>query len=210
MPRRKSKRTGGKSRRRGRPSGAPNTGPPSSAVIYRGPTRPRNEATGTQVSLFRLSNAISIATSAGGSFGQYFANDPSGIAEWSNFTAVFQEFRCISVMARFIPKYQFVTDLTTSLVSTGEIVWYNIRSPAAVTPATTLALAYEYAGARAVYAGRPSTHSCKMNGVETANWLPVSAPAKLYGIVLTMFDAPVSMTIGTVTLDYLVQFRARQ
>jgi len=183
-------------------------GPPASAIVYRGPARPRNESTGTQINLFRLSNAATVATSAGGIAGTYYPNDPSGVAEWSNFAAVFQEYRCIAVSVRFIPKYFAVATAYTT--STGEVCWYDIRSTAAVTPATTLALAYEFAGSRVIVANRTSSRTWRMSGTETSDWIPVSAPLKSGGVVFTVFDSFASTTIGNVVLDYLVQFRARQ
>jgi len=201
------RKNGKKNSRKG--SGS-NTGPSSSALAYRGPVRPRNEASGTQVNLFRLSNTATVATSAGGVVGVYYANDASGVAEWSNFAAVFQEYRVIALSVRYVPRVNLVADLVSSTVTHGEICWYTARTTAVVTPATTLALAYEFAGSRVRPANRVSSHSWKMAGVEESVWTPVSAPVKRGGVVFTVFEAPASVTIGNVLLDYLVQFRARQ
>jgi len=178
-------------------------GPPSAVQSYTGPYRLPRISKNMDTTVVEMSNVFQITTNGSGNFANVIGNNLASFLDNTNFTAVWDEWRCLSLECIFVPIAQGGT-ISTIAYSTCYGVIDNDNS-AALTAVTS---AVDYASVKAFPLNQKMSLKWKMNGTEDAAFLNNAGTAtvwfKYFGTGLTA-----SINYGSVITKALFQFRGR-
>jgi len=203
----RSRRSSGRGGRRGN-SAVSRINPPATTIVYRGPVRMPSSYAPPPV-LVPLTLVAVINANASGIASGFLINDPYNTDEWSLLAGLYTEYRVLSLAMRFVP-YQHNFPAATPQ-NPGQLVWYSRHDSSIVTPATSLAQAWQYTDAVVKNGDQPHQHSVRMAGTLEATWHNTSANAGIpyAGIGFYGTDFTVSTKVGTQYVTMMVQFRER-
>jgi len=178
-------------------------GPPSSAQSYNGPYRLPKISSNMDTTVVEMSNLFTFSSSGGGAFANVIGNNLASFLDNTNFTAVWDEWRCLSMEAIYYP----VLD-GASFNGLAYQVAYGVidnDNNAALTAATS---AVDYASVKPFALDKKMVLKWKMDGTTDAAFLNNAGTAtvwfKYYCTGLTA-----STTYGTAVVKALFQFRGR-
>lgn len=84
------------------------TNPPDSQVVYKGPVSLPKQMEAAHTDTVQLYQVTIITSSAAGLVNAVIGNNPAGFAEWSDFQALWTEYRVLAVEYTYEPNYQNV------------------------------------------------------------------------------------------------------
>lgn len=191
------------------------SGPSVSAISYRGPIKAPDSKDGSPFLLNLNSVANASSTSSGSAFFYttvFSCTTFTGLTDFTDAAALYQEFRCLAIEVIFVPADQ------------GAITPFAIASncsPLFLCPyhgdATALAdtgSAFQHVPSTFRSVNQPNKAIVKMIEADEAQWFSTTAGTVPIMGVKTMFNAVTSgatdtVSIGTMLLRSLFQFRGR-
>jgi len=204
------KRGGKKGKRRaGRKVGAPQVLGPG-AQTYRGPVVPRGLVAQQQIIARRLTYFTTAASNGSGNIGYSFSNNPTSTFEWTNYAALYTEYRTLAFRVRYQPNYGTYissTTGTTTHIRDGPMVVYRERNSAA-SIVSTIGAAFSKEGAYIGSTQRPCWNVIKMSGSSESAWYNTIAPTANTAVNFVAFSLDTGVTYGNFFLEFLVQFRS--
>jgi len=178
-------------------------GPPSAAQSYNGPYRLPRISMNMDTTVVEMSNVFQITSSGSGAFGNVVGNNLASFLDNTNFTAVWDEWRCLSLEVIFVP----IVDggsIATLAYSTCYGVIDNDNS-AALTAITS---AVDYASVKPFSLNKRMSLKWKMSSSEDSAFINNAGTAtvwfKYFGTGLTA-----SINYGSLIAKALFQFRGR-
>ncbi len=126
--------------------------------------------------------------------------DPSGLANWASYKAVFDEYRVLGIEYEFVP-YQFNGELVIQS-SVAAVIDYDDS-----TMLTSYTLATRYPSCVEVPGGRTLKILQIMSGAENAQFISTNATAATAWIKSYSSGNTVSTTIGRLRVFFVIQFR---
>jgi hypothetical protein len=178
--------------------------PVSGLVKYSGPIKSPVDSQNTRVEtvLLHLSTTITLSTSAS-FYTPVFSAIPSGATNWSNFAALWDEYRLLGFEIEYMPLDQYT--LVNGSTNGNLLLVVDHTDTTSLTNATD---ACKYESVRQVSLRKPWRQEWKMNGIEEAVWVDCASPAAFGAIKASSTAAGTSSaTVGTILYTYRVQFR---
>jgi len=170
------------------------------AVVYKGPVVPPlfKQERETRVEVMRLDTDVT--ATAGGVVANVIGSNPASYANWTQWSATYDEYRVLAMSVHFEPYNRFNSAINQS-------PFYVVVDRADATALTSYAVALEYSSVMLTNTSERWTKSVKMAGTEDAAWIPIATGVsalyvKMYAGILTA-----SMAIGRLSTTVLVQFR---
>jgi len=155
----------------------------------------------TDTHTIRLGYESDAVTAGAGLWNPSFGNSPTGLSNWTNYAAVFDEYRIIAYEFSFIP-----------LQYNGSVV---VQAPIAIvvdldtgTALTSYLLAARYPSSAEYPGGRSFKHLALMSGPEHSGFVTTASPITNMWFLLYTTGGTASTTIGRVKINYVVQFRS--
>jgi len=198
----------GKGRRFGRKSGPKVTGQ-SSLTAYKGPIIPAGFRAGNESFRTRLTFVQTISSDGGGLLAGNLINGASGFTNFSQFAALFGEFRVLAHRVKYMPGSIGFT--TVGALLNGAMVWTIARNPAFAFP-TTLLAAYDDSGAIIGNTSLPKTISVRASGFPELDWINTTGAGSglsTWEVNYVAAGLTASQVYGTIFQEILVEFRQR-
>jgi hypothetical protein len=151
-----------------------------------------------------LATTSTIASSGAGAIDLVISNSPAGCPGWSNFVAIFDEYRVLGFEVQFVPynQYSKSTQVTSSLVgvidrdNAAALTSYN----GAVQSSSYSILSLE----------NPWTKTARLMGTtEEGQFFQTSSPTSNVWIKLYADSLSLSSTYGRYFVTFRVQFRGK-
>lgn len=183
-----------------------------SAVAYMGPVRTPDVLRGQDCYTCVLTTDGALSTDAGGLIQYVFSSNPAvpgavGAATgWSQFAAVFDEFRVLAFEVEFLSIYDQLISGASNMLST--VLDYDNA-----TALTSYAVADNYGSQKNFsiqeYDGKVKKRKILMSGIENSVFSNTAAPAALFWIKFFASNLVVSTQVLHVVVRYRVQFRGK-
>ncbi len=180
------------------------TNPPDAAIVYKGPVAlPKQKQAATTMSAQMYLTHI-VTTNVSGIVNDVVGNNPAGFAEFSNFQALWSEYRVLAVEYTYVPSYKNVQ----GTIAFGPCVftWDRYNN----TALASIAGAYEQDSAIPMTLGNKCHRILKMHDTLDAEFRSTNPGTtdtwwfKVYGSGYSN-----STTYGILYMKALVQFRGR-
>jgi len=196
----------GSNRKKGKSSKGQATELPSTALIYNGPIRQPSRSIDNTLTTQELRLVVNLTASAAGVITPLWGN-PNVASEWSNFAALYEEFRVEGMRAEYVPFYPRWGPTGALALNMGGVVWYPLRNAAVL--AGSSAAAYAYAGAipKSIQDGISLTN--RMSQANEASFQNTTAPLATFAIAAFGSGFTNNGAYGTMYITWLVQFRSR-
>lgn len=178
--------------------------PPSGQVTYSGPLRlPRASANVTN-RVERLTLVVTVQSTGAGIINNVFGNDLFTMTESADFTAIYDEYRCLGLEYKYVPNYKNVQ----GTIGFGPLICVVDRDSNAAL--LTLSAAFNYESALCVTAGTSFTKVVKMDSVKDAGYLS-TAPGNVDTWWVKLYGNSVNNTTnyGVMYISGLYEFRGR-
>ena len=174
------------------------------AQVYRGPITSRagrEEADLHTVLLFYIAELIS---TGGGVVNNVMDDNPSNASEWSNFSALFHEYRVLGATLEFWPQNRY----SKSTTITRPVAAIVDRSAAGALG--SYAAAFNHPSARMVGLDDPFKVVWHMENAEESTFLQTASSAARHWFKLYADTVSNTTTYGIYRVSLLTQFRGRQ
>jgi hypothetical protein len=173
------------------------------AVVYRGPTLPYDALSANrtiETTLF-FENAL---TSDGAGVYNTVYQPSSSFDDFSDFSSVYDEVRCLSFKMIFVPSNRYTKVTTTCIPG------YVFIDRGNSTASTSRAVAYAHESAKLLTLEDPWTHECKMTSIDESSFQSVASYASLFFIKTYFNGLSLATTYGYVRQIAIFQFRGRK
>jgi hypothetical protein len=141
-------------------------------------------------------------STSGSYYSAAFNATPSGAANWSNFAALWDEYRLLGFEVEFVPINQYQT---TSASYPSGLVVVDHTDTTVLADATA---ACKYESVKLVSFRHRWKESWKMNGIEESVWVDTSSPATFGSIkIVSTSTFTSSNLVGSYLHTFRVQFR---
>ncbi len=177
-----------------------------SVVVYRGPIGLSNQTrTMGELRTVEMRWTDTIYSSATGTITNVVANNPSLAEDWSNYAAIFNEYRVLGFKMEFLPANKYNKSNATTVVP-GYVVLDNESS----SSLSSLAQAAAYSTAKFVSLDEPFMHVARMSDVEQADFVATSSVASAQWIKLFFTGLANSVLYGSIHVTLMVQFKGQR
>jgi len=186
---------------------------PGPGAIVAAPQRPLPRAAQqSAITRVRLTLTTPATTTGTGALSLSWSNNPSAATRWTNYAAVFQEYRVLEVKIHYRPVSHYWPQNVVPgnpAPLPGEIISFLSRDTTASLPISK-AGAWVFESAKLHYHDSAFVVSCRMMGVNDAVWTntSLSGASFLIGVYGDQFST--SYTYGVVYVEYLCEFRGAQ
>lgn len=178
--------------------------PPSTALTYTGPIS-ANVPSMAPVTR-NMVYASTVASNALGSIAFQYVVAATSLNEWSNFAALYSEYRIMAARIRWIPNYTGLSTASTPALSSMAVLTLT-RDGTIVTPSSVLnALSIAPRVVSNIYSRMSLTY--RMSGPLEASFHNTDAPA--VGVCTFCLNSDLltaSSSYGTIQADVMIQFR---
>jgi len=189
------------------------SGPPSTALSYRGPLRPPGTGAVIRTITANLSLAANVNSDNTGKLIGVYTNDATRLNDWTSFSNLYQEFRVLAYCISYVPGAVVNTVTGTNQAVTAPLVHYPVRD-GVYNNLTSYTLAFDQEGSRIGHTSRKWTQTVRMNGATESQWYNTGTtstlPGTYAGIGFYAEGLLGNAYIGTFFQEALVQFRGRQ
>ncbi len=183
---------------------------PSTALVYRGPTRLPSVNQQNDLMTTQINNSGTLTTTAGGVLATVFDSysQLSTPGDWASLTNLYTEYRVLSMEVEFLPWNTYNMPTTTVLPPL-----YSVLDRSNNTPLGSIAQAMGYDSVMGKEASKKFRRVIKMASTDEAVWTPVgSGPATASRMYLKLYGT--GFTGSTNLYDFItrivVQLRGRQ
>jgi len=150
-----------------------------------------------------VSYDTALVTDAGGLITGVYTNNPTGYANWTNLSAVFDEYRVLGIQLEVEPN-MFVGSNNLIFAPIACVNDYDsVTALASYTTAANYSSYEEYPGLRRF------DKTALMSAAENAAFINTAAPTNTFGIKLYSAGNTVSTTMGRIRLKAVIQFRGK-
>ncbi len=171
--------------------------PPPSTISYKGPisVAPQDEISVT------LYDSFDVSFSSSAAIVLKFDNNPSSARNWTEYSTAWNHYRVLGIRYRYYPS-QPVNTSNNPLFGVQSIVHGTAASPASLAQAMSTGVARPFQPYKAF------TRNWRMQEIAEAAYVATSAPASTSNtLVIYGSQAGTGVDVGTVMIEYLVQFK---
>jgi hypothetical protein len=143
-------------------------------------------------------------TSDGAGVYQTVFQPSSTFDDFSDFSSVYDEVRCLSFKMMFVPSNRYTKVTTTCIPG------YVFIDRGNSTAASSRAVSYAHESAKLVTLEDPWEHSCKMTSIDESSFQSVASFASLFFIKTYFNGLSLGTTYGYVRQIAIFQFRGRK
>ena len=183
------------------------------AIHYNGPVI----RGGTQQALtdlvITLQYTVALGSNGSGVIDTLFTSDPSVCAEWSDYTALWKEYRCLAMEVEYAPSSQYspvtgIKSIGAAILRIDGIFPFSTWAAVAADPSFRfLSLSVPWNDGKFYSGTRCHPPKWEMNGTEEAGFIPTGAPGSTGAIGLFADGLANSTGYGRIVQRFLVQLR---
>jgi len=175
---------------------------PQSTIVYRGsittPVDKREQDCHTTV--LRYVSAPIVSSVISGNLATHVGSSPANCAGWSNYAAIYDEYRTLGVEFVWIPSQMWSTSLLQAPFC---LVVDNDNS----TDLTSYAAAALYASCKTFHIMQRAVQTARMNETSDATFQDAQSPVDYYSIKMFSTGLTANTAYGYVIATFRVQFR---
>jgi len=200
---------GGKGRSGGKSAGNARalTGPGTGATSYNGPLQMPVRDRDADMIVSRLTFTSTIATDGGGNLAVGYPNNPVAATEWGQYSNLYEEYRTLATRVTYIPN-SLNWIQTTDTGRGAPVVWTCDRN-AGLSPPPNMQAAFQKANSRLSTTQQRMTYVVRAATAQEMLFIAVASPSATWNTVLNSQGGVASIVLGTVFVEFIVQFRAR-
>jgi len=157
---------------------------------------------GTYMVTLRLGQDSALTTDSSGILQTVISNVPTSAQNWSSYASVFDEYRVLGLCVAFEPLWSTGGSTATYWAPIAHVV---DRSDS--TALTGYGLAERYDSHRKTRGQKSFKHIALMSSIEEASFLSTSSSTALYWIKFYSSGNSLSLTVGRLNIQFVVQFR---
>jgi len=155
----------------------------------------------------RLSQVLSTASSPGGDISVSILADPSSAADWTNFAALYGEYRVLGMRVRWVPKkHNWVNSVDTSI---SNVLAYGIMRNATSPVPVTVDAAFRNTNVGLGQLDSPHRSNSRAGSAQEMLFRNTASPGAFWYYYLVANGASNGTVYGSLFVEWIVQFRAR-
>jgi len=156
----------------------------------------------------RLSLVVGVSTNGSGLLSFVINSNPASATEWSSFATCFSEYRTLSYLVRWLPRFPAWGTSAAQSYAVGPMVT-GIQRNAALASPTTQDAAWQNSSSQVRSVNQSFRVGVRATGSNEMEFLNTSAPSGQSEVAFTSVGLTASTVYGDIYVEYLVQFRGR-
>jgi len=185
-------------------------GPPTTALVYRGPVRPPGAAADQHTEIVFVSTGT-VTSSGAGFVNVTVTNSAFANVEFSNMAGLWTEYRSLAMEVEFIPLAHswWASAGGFTLQNSPPLVMVPLRNSAGLSAGSTTVQAYQVDGAKLFCIDQRTKVTWRMSSQPETSWINVGTNLPSASICIVGDSIQVATTVGNFYAKQLVQFRNR-
>jgi len=155
----------------------------------------------------RLTFSTTVATDGGGNLAVGYPNNPVAANEWGQYSQLYEEYRTLATRVTYVPGALNWVSSTQTLAG-APVVWTCDRN-AGLSPPPNMSAAFQKSNAQLSNTQQRKRYVVRSATAQEMLFIAVTAPTATWNTVLNSQGGVASTVIGTIFVEYIVQFRSR-
>jgi len=156
----------------------------------------------------RLSLVVGVSTNGSGLLSFVINSNPTSATEYASFATCFAEFRTLSYIVRWLPRFPAWGTSAAQALTVGPLVT-GIQRNAALAAPTTQDAAWQNSSSQVRSVNQPFRIVVRATGSNEMQFLNTASPSGTSEVAFTAVGLTASTVYGDIYVEYLVQFRGR-